>query len=138
MRAVPIPLTVALLAIFLAQRDLGAKDKAAASLASREYASKTEIERWIGQLGDVRFAVREEATRKLLAADYPVAVLLPVLNSPDAEVRVRARRIMTQQRLVARERLFAELPIMAKRGEMDRYIAALMAHSTLLQHELEE
>jgi hypothetical protein len=116
----------------------GAQDKAADNLSSREFASKAEVKRWMAQLGDAVFARREEATQKLLAADYPVAVLLPALNSPNAETRLRARRIASQQFLVARERLFVELPVMAQQGSFDRYVAALMAHSTLLERELAE
>jgi hypothetical protein len=117
--------------------DVRAQEAGVSRLGSKAYASKAEIERWIELLGDANFAVRENATRNLAAADYPLSVLAPALNSPNAETRVRARRLLTQQRLIARERLFAELPAMAKRGEMDRFIAALMAHSDVFQRELE-
>jgi hypothetical protein len=57
-------------------------------------ASVEEIRKWIGQLGDDSFAVRERASQRLTALGRPTLPLLQqALQSSDLEVRYRARHI---------------------------------------------
>jgi hypothetical protein len=50
--------------------------------------------RWLSQLGDRKFSVRQQATEKLIAAGSAILPRLrPLLESPDPEVRWRARTI---------------------------------------------
>lgn len=57
--------------------------------------ARDEARRLIGQLGDEDFRVREEATRQLIAKGKSHReLLLKAAGSDDAEVRLRARRIL--------------------------------------------
>jgi HEAT repeat protein len=54
-----------------------------------------EARRLVAQLGDEEFRIREEATRQLIAkGKRHRELLLKAADSPDAEVRLRARRIL--------------------------------------------
>ncbi len=76
--------------------------------AERAAPSEEEIERWVKELGDERFAVRTEAEQKLTnAAVAAVPAVLRVKGSEDREVRVRADRILLSIELDAAERIRA-------------------------------
>ncbi len=96
-------LLAALLALFLGSRFTARANDLPSS------ASSNEVNALITKLGDASFAAREEATTKLAEMDVSVrAALQEAVKSRDAEVRSRARRILTtvneryfQQRLAA-------------------------------------
>ena len=57
--------------------------------------ARDEARRLVAQLGDEDFRIREEATRQLIAKGKPHhELLLQAADSDDAEVRLRARRIL--------------------------------------------
>src|SRR5205807_6109306 len=57
--------------------------------------SQEDIARWVDQLGDKRFANREQASKQLWAAGQAAEPALgKALQSTDAEVRRRARDIL--------------------------------------------
>ncbi len=61
--------------------------------------SKEQIARWVGQLGDDRFAVREEASKRLWeAGEAAETALYEALKNPDIEVARRARALVDQFR----------------------------------------
>jgi HEAT repeat protein len=71
---------------------------------------KEDSDRLIEQLGSDSFAVREQATAKLLAMPIaPIGRLKAALRSPDAEIRARAGSILTkiEQRLPPEALMFA-------------------------------
>ena len=56
-----------------------------------------ELTKWIKQLGDRDFGVREAATRKIRDIGLPAKpALIQALRSDDPEVRLRARRCLTE------------------------------------------
>lgn len=56
-----------------------------------------EIKQLVADLGSGKYAVREEATKKLLGLSEGLApYLADAVNSPDPEVKLRARQIMSQ------------------------------------------
>lgn len=55
-----------------------------------------EITRWVNELSDDSYAVRQEAAARLLAAGMPARVqLLQIVEGPDPETRVAARRLIS-------------------------------------------
>src|SRR5262249_24522619 len=81
---------VLLLALLLA-------GSAASSLP--EAPSREQIAQWIKELGDGKFAVREEASKKLYNAGAAAeAALVQAAKSDDAEVRRRAEEILDKFR----------------------------------------
>jgi hypothetical protein len=63
------------------------------SLATDPAVTETQIRRWIGQLDDDRFAVREEATKSLIAAGKPA--IAAVAAAADSESLERTDRCFT-------------------------------------------
>jgi hypothetical protein len=63
-----------------------------------------KVQKWIAQLGDADFRTREAATRALLElSPVPIRELERASNSPDPERAVRARRILADPRIQARQ-----------------------------------
>ncbi len=95
------------------------------ALAERKSGEPAEsIEKLIEQLGDDNPKVREAATSKLKQRDEALPALKKALNSPDAEVRERAKVIITEieKRLQART-----VQAILDRG-LDLYIDELVTH----------
>jgi tetratricopeptide (TPR) repeat protein len=89
--------TLLTLAFALWSLPLWAADSAPAPKAPRPTAE--QIAAWVKQLGDNRFAAREEASRKLWAAGQAAeAALETAAKSDDAEVARRARDILAKFR----------------------------------------
>jgi HEAT repeats len=65
--------------------------------AASEDGQDARIARLIEQLGDRKFRVREDATKQLTAIGKPaVPALRAVLESPDPDIRLRARLILNK------------------------------------------
>ena len=66
-----------------------------AAIAAPAAPTKEQIAKWVAQLGDNDFAVREQATKKLWEAGQPAeAALQAAAKSDDAEVSRRAKDIL--------------------------------------------
>jgi hypothetical protein len=79
----------------------GARPAAAAGLDSnaRGRPEENQVERWIEQLGDAKFAEREAAARALINAGLPaVGPLRDAVQHRDPEIRFRAERILAEVR----------------------------------------
>ena len=91
----------------------------------------------VRRLGSEDFSQREEASRHLstLSVDAPPPELLTARNSPNPEIRDRARRAVKALELhIVRERERAELSRLprserfARRGQVDLYVASTAAN----------
>ena len=69
---------------------------AAAPAACRRRPSTDEIDRWINDLGDDSYTVRQAAAERLTAGGFAArAALDEVADGPDPEIRSAARRLVT-------------------------------------------
>ncbi len=65
--------------------------------------SEAELSRWAAELGSRQFAVRQNATRRLIAAGPAAAShLATAIETGDAEVRSRGLRVLVEQSLTPR------------------------------------
>jgi hypothetical protein len=84
--------------------------------------SRLGVEELITRLGSDDYAVREDATRRLLNDEGAAAALRQALRSPDAEVRRRARQILDAFARREEDRALASLAKLAEEGEVDRAV----------------
>jgi hypothetical protein len=80
------------------------------------------IEELIAQLGDTSFAVREAASKRLMERDDAIPALRRALKSRDAEVARRAQEILDVLARREKERAFAQLADLLKRGAIDQAV----------------
>ncbi len=72
-------------------------ESAQPTATSKPAAPPAELATWIAQLGDQEFGVREDATRKIREVGLPAKpALVAALRHSDPEVRLRARRCLTE------------------------------------------
>ena len=100
--------------------------QAAEAAAAPAAADRDQIDRWVAQLGDDDFNVREAASRELLGREEAVPALRQALKSPDAEKRKRTAEILkARERKRAAHELDRALEL-AKDGRIDEVVERLV------------
>jgi hypothetical protein len=79
-----------------------------------------EIDKLIRQLGDDDFAVREEATRRLMTREDAVPALRKALRSPDQETARRATKVLEALNHKEEKRVLARLQELGRNGQVDQ------------------
>ncbi len=126
MKLAPLPsLTIAaLLGLLMGRSSLC--EQPTGDAPATEVSSRGQIERWIEQLGDDDFDVREAATRELKDREDAKPFLRKLLASSDAEVRRRAVDILSAlDRKLATHELDKALEL-AKDGRIDEVVDRLV------------
>ena len=82
---------------------------AGAERPAGEAPSPEQVRAWIGELGDARFAVREQAQQQLLAAGPAAEAALKQAAGQTADAEVQSRALQVLRILAARPRLEAAL-----------------------------
>ena len=89
---------------------VGTQPTAETMIAQLQPAEAIDVEAWIGKLGDDRYAVREQAQAKLIAAGPRVVEKVrPLLKSDDAEIANRAQIILEKVGSHQQDRLLRQM-----------------------------
>ncbi len=91
--------------------------------------SAPPIDDLIRQLGADTFAERETAMRSLEGRDDALPVLQEAMKSTDAEVRLRARRLVRSIRSLVAQRRLAEAHALLTSGDVDQAVVLLVEWS---------